>query len=210
MNRNKDDVILAMLKALSDESRLKLIRILNDGEQTVGELAGLLNLSEPTISHHLSRLRENGFVTLRMAGNQRFYCVNETGLARFKQLALEIEMNPPKQEPIISNDAWILSMGWSKEDQKVLYEYTENGQLTHLPTKQKKTQVILRWLATLFTSGRMYTELEINEIIKQVYAEDYISLRRDLIDMGYLRRERGGGKYWLAPVDEDVSPQTKG
>ena len=29
-----------------------------------------------------------------------------------------------------------------------------------------------------------------------------LGLRRDLVDFGYLRRERGGGKYWLAPDDE--------
>ncbi len=84
MNQYSENSLLEMLKALADDSRLTLIRVLNDGERTVGDLAGLLNLGEPTISHHLSKLRENGLVNLRMAGNQRFYRVNETGLERFQ------------------------------------------------------------------------------------------------------------------------------
>jgi DNA-binding transcriptional ArsR family regulator len=61
-----------MLKALADDSRLALLRLLNEGERTVGDLARQVDLGEPTVSHHLSRLREAGLVTLRMAGNQRF------------------------------------------------------------------------------------------------------------------------------------------
>ena len=36
-----------------------------------------------------------------------------------------------------------------------------------------------------------------NAVLKTVYAEDYVSLRRDLVDFGYLRRDRAGGKYML-------------
>ncbi len=82
----------------------------------------------------------------------------------------------------------------------MLQEYTRGGRLIRLPAKQKKMIVILRWLATLFQPGRLYSEVEVNEILKRVYADDFVSLRRDLVDFGYLRRERGGGKYWLAPV----------
>ncbi|MBZ0305914.1 MAG: DUF2087 domain-containing protein [Anaerolineae bacterium] len=62
--------------------------------------------------------------------------------------------------------------------------------------------VILRWLATLFEADKLYTEPEINAILKAVYESDHVTLRRELVDYGYLRRERGGGKYWLAPTDE--------
>lgn len=194
--------VLDMLKTLADDSRLTLLRILNTGETPVGELAVKLDLSEPTISHHLAKLRESGLVTLRMAGNQRFYRVNETGLARFKRLVMEIEKTPPAPEQTASDHAWIRELGWSAADQQVLRDYTEGQKLVRLPSKRGKTQVILRWLATLFEPQRLYTEKEVNEIIKSVYSEDFVSLRRDLIDMGYLRREMGGGKYWRTPEEE--------
>jgi hypothetical protein len=204
MNERYRENILEMLKALADESRLSLLRLLNEREYTVGELAGCVNLGEPTVSHHLSRLRNVGLVTLRMAGSQRFYRVNESGLARFKRLAAEIEQMPPAPEPVEADNSWIEALGpeWSEEDRQVLCAHTVNGQLVHLPNKEKKRNVILRWLATLFEPDRRYTETEVNEVLKPVYEEDYVALRRDLIDMGYLRRERGGGRYWLAPVEE--------
>lgn len=202
MEERKQSSLLEMLKALADESRLSILRLVSEEEHTVGDLARLINLGEPTVSHHLARLREVGLVTLRMAGNQRFYRVNQTGLKRFKSLVAEIEKHAPSPEPQASEDAWIAQLGWSAEDQEVLREHTFSGQITHLPTRQKKLLVILRWLATLFEPGRMYTEAEVNALLKPIYEVDYVSLRRDLVDLGYLRRERGGGKYWLAPEEE--------
>jgi hypothetical protein len=139
-----------------------------------------------------------------MAGTQRFYRVNDSGLALFKRLAAEIEQTQPAPEPEAADDGWIAALGWSAEDQQVLREHTQGRQLTRLPSKQKKTLVILRWLATFFEPERFYSEAEVNGVLKAVYAEDYVSLRRDLVDLGYLRRERGGGKYWLAPSGPEI------
>jgi len=200
MERHKKEPVLGMLKVLADESRLALLRLLSGGERTVGDLSRQVNLGEPTVSHHLSRLRQAGFVNLRMAGNQRFYRVNDTGLAEFKKLAAAIEQTPAVPEPVLSDDQWISALGWSLADQQVLRQHTLGRQLTHLPTKQNKMLVILRWLATLFEPDRLYTEADVNSVLKVVYAEDYVSLRRDLVDLGFLRRERGGGKYWLGPA----------
>ena len=197
--------LLDMLKAVADESRLSLLRLLNEREHTVGDVAERVELTEPTVSHHLARLREAGLVTLRMAGNQRFYRVNDFGLKRFKHLVAEIEQTPPQPEPLVSDDGWIAALGWDAWDQSVLHDHTVNGRLTHLPAKQKKLLVILRWMATLFQPDRLYTEPEVNAVLKGVYEEDYVSLRRDLVDFGYLRRERGGGKYWLAPTGEGIT-----
>lgn len=201
MDTVNDDPFLNMLKALADDSRLTLIRLLEDGERTVGDLAQAVSLTDPTVSHHLSRLREAGLVSLRMAGNQRFYRINAGGLADFKRLAAEVEHMPPPAEPVVNDQSWIEALGWGEYDQKVLRDYTLNGRLTQIPLKQKKLDVILRWLATLFEPGRLYTEPEVNAVINAVH-EDHASLRRELIGFGYLRRERGGGKYWLTPPDE--------
>ncbi len=200
MDNHPRNPILDMLKALADESRLTLLRWMSQGELSVGDLARRIDLSEPTVSHHLSRLREAGLVTLRMSGNQRYYRVNTSGLADFKKMAQEIECIPPTPEVVEVDDSWIETLDWDATDKKVLREHTSGGQRTLLPIKQKKLVVLLRWLATLFEAQHLYSENEVNAVIKAVYAEDYVGLRRDLVDFGYLRRERGGGKYWLAPA----------
>ena len=200
-----DKRLLDLLKALGDESRLSILRLLNEREYTVGDLAERIQLGEPTVSHHLTRLREVELVTLRMAGNQRFYRVNQIGLAKFKQLVTAIEQIPVVPEPIISDESWIDALDWPEEDRQVLRDYTVNGQLTDLPVKMKKLLVILRWMVTLFEYERLYTEPEINTVLRRVFEHDYVSARRELVDLGFLRRERGGGKYWRTPENEVVT-----
>jgi hypothetical protein len=142
-----------------------------------------------------------------MAGNQRFYRVNSVGLQKFKRLINEIEqLSPEPDDVVVSDNQWIAALGLEEEDQEVLREHTLNGKLIRIPARQKKWLVVLRWLVTLFEADKLYTEPEVNAILKTVYEHDFVSLRRDLIDFGYLRRERGGGKYWLAPADEDIQP----
>ncbi len=194
--------LLNLLKALADDSRLKIIQLLNEREYTVGDLATRVELTDPTVSHHLSRLREIGLVTLRTAGNQRFYRTNASGLSRFKQLAANIEAVASSPTPMVDDNAWIAALGWDEKAQKVLREHTVNGRLVKIPAKQKKLVVVLRWLATKFEAERMYTEPEVNALLKTFDDEDFVLLRRELVDFGYLRRERGGGKYWLAPVED--------
>lgn len=204
MNTHPQELLI-FLKLLADESRLTLLRLLNQQEYNVGDLAKRIELGEPTVSHHLSKLRQAGLVSLRMEGNQRFYRLNQKGLARFKNLVANIEQFPPAREPAATDERWIDELGWSDEDRKVLHDYTKNGKLTRIPSKRAKLLVILRWLATLFQPDTLYSEAEVNDLIKSVHMEDYVGLRRDLVDWGYLRRERGGGKYWLAPAEEGPS-----
>ncbi len=199
---HQTEELLTILKTLADDSRITLIRLLHQQEYSVGDLAEVVQLTEPTVSHHLSKLRLAGLVTLRTAGNQRCYRLNPAGLARFKKLVQTIEQTPvvPVQET--TDESWIDQLDWPEEELKVLREHTRGGKITTLPNKFKKTAVILHWISTLFEAQRFYAEVEINEVLKSVYEEDFVSLRRGLIDMGYLRRERGGGKYWLTPADE--------
>lgn len=197
-----DTQLILMLKALAEENRITLLRLLNQQEYSFGDLASSMNLSDPTVSHHLSRLRQAGLVSLRTAGTQRFYRINQNGLAHFKQLTAEIEKMPTIPTTTPADDAWIDALNWPDEDRKVLRDYTQGGQLLRIPNKHKKWLVILRWLATLFNADVLYSEKEINAIIAEVHPSDYATLRRGLVDMGYLRRERGGGKYWLASADD--------
>lgn len=194
--------LLGTLKVLADESRLKLLWLLNEREYNVGELAAALELTEPTVSHHLSKLHGAMLLNLRMDGNKRYYRLNKTALDRFKATVAEIETLVPEPNQEQGDYAWIDALGWDEADSKVLRDYSINGKLKRIPSKQKAKIVILRWLATLFAADRFYTEPEVNEVIKTIYERDFVSLRRDLVDFGYLRRERGGGKYWLTPADE--------
>lgn len=57
-----------VLKALADENRLAIVRMLADGERCVCDLAAGLDLSDALVSHHLKRLRDAGLVRTRRVG----------------------------------------------------------------------------------------------------------------------------------------------
>ncbi len=187
-----------MLKAIADPTRLQLLRLMHERQRTVGELAEAVALTEPTVSHHLTKLRQAGLASLRMAGTQHFYGLNLTSLRAFKQRINTLEKMPVKDESTVADTTWIDALGWSEEDSHVLREYTLNGVLFGLPAKQKELMPILRWLTTKFEQGRQYTEPEVNDILREAYPTDFVSLRRDLVDFKMMRREKNGSRYWVA------------
>jgi hypothetical protein len=81
-------------------------------------------------------------------------------------------------------------------DRKILKDYLdEDGAIAQLPTNRRKLDVILRYLAEQFEFDRSYTEKAVNEIIGQ-FNDDISGLRRDLISVKLLDRERDGSAYW--------------
>jgi len=203
MNEGQRHDLLRLLKALGQEQRLKMVGFMGKGERAVNEIAELLEISEPTVSHHIRKLREAGLLSLRMDGNQRFYRLDQKRIEVFKSYAAAID-SPPTIEPVAEVDnRWIEELDWDEDAKKVLYTYTSDGRLQQIPKKQKKLLVILRWLATLFQPGKRYSEQEVSNTLAGVH-DDYASLRRYLVEYGFMHRERGGGDYWLAP--EDAGP----
>jgi ArsR family transcriptional regulator len=65
--RTADDLV-KVYRALSDETRLRILALLKDGEVCVCHIHGGLRLPQPTISRHLAYLRRAGLVTARRDG----------------------------------------------------------------------------------------------------------------------------------------------
>lgn len=189
--------LLEFFKVLADENRLRMIGLLSEREYTVGELSAVLEITEPTTSHHLSKLRAAGLVTLRSDGTFRHYRLDERTLQRYKQAVMGLEqIRPPERPaPLADDHQWVDALGLDDESRKVLVDYTSGQRLKSIPTKLKKLQVVLAWLATRFETERLYSEAEVNAILRE-HHEDYARLRRELIEAGYLARERDGRHYW--------------
>ncbi len=66
-----------VLKALADENRLKIIRMLLNKESSVNELSDILGIAVCNISKHLKILEANGLIEKRKEGIYRFYNVSE-------------------------------------------------------------------------------------------------------------------------------------
>ncbi|MGL4521268.1 MAG: ArsR/SmtB family transcription factor [Bacilli bacterium] len=65
------------IKAVADPTRLKILAVLKDGEQCVCELVPILNISQPAVSQHLRRLKQENIITERRNGNWMYYRLHE-------------------------------------------------------------------------------------------------------------------------------------
>lgn len=62
--------------------------------------------------------------------------------------------------------------------------------------KEKKKIVILRKIAEQFRPETDYTEKQVNAVLADIY-DDYVTIRRYLIEYGFMDRTRDGSRYWL-------------
>lgn len=86
-----------------------------------------------------------------------------------------------------------------EEKQKVLSTYFKkgiDGSLDTFPSKEKRKLIVLQSILKRFEPSRVYTEKEINEILKTIYS-DFATIRRSLIEYGFMDRSKDCAEYWI-------------
>lgn len=81
--------------ALSDETRLEIVRMLGDGERCVCDLTDALGAAQSRLSFHLKTLKVAGIVTDRKQGRWIYYALNPDVLDAIAEFAAEAK--PPEQ-----------------------------------------------------------------------------------------------------------------
>jgi hypothetical protein len=183
MSEDELQTLLSFFKVLADESRLKMLGILATRECSVEELAELLQLKTPTVSHHLAKMRALGLVTMQAEGNTHLYSLRPEGLHDLSKDLLT-------QEKVASLAKDVEGEAWER---KVLRDFFEGDRLKEIPASRKKREVILKWLAGRFEPGTRYQEVQVNDLIGR-HHPDFATLRRELIGANLLQRE--SGVYW--------------
>lgn len=173
--------IAELYKLFLDENRLKILGALAQEANTVHELARDFGLKEPLVSRHLLKLVEAGLVRSRVEAQQIWY-----------ELDLEF-LHGLKKDLFAYKALTSTPAGEEDEAEKVLRSYLEGERLTQIPAKHAKRMIILAWLADKFEIEMKYPEKTVNEMLKR-YHPDCASLRRALVDHGFMQRE--GGVYW--------------
>ncbi|MCA9950957.1 MAG: metalloregulator ArsR/SmtB family transcription factor [Anaerolineales bacterium] len=182
--------LLAFFKALSNANRLKIVALLAKEPLSVEEMAEILGLNSSTISHHLSKLTQVGLVTARPESYYNVYSLELRVLSDMAERLLSDDMLP-----IVAEDVDI-----DAYDRKVLNTFLDtNGRLTAFPAQQKKEEAILRHIVKVFAPGQRYSEKKVNAMLSQ-FNEDTARLRRDLVGLGFMQREGGGGAYWRMEI----------
>src|SRR5919197_982785 len=74
----------ALHAALADPTRESIVRVLLDGERSVGEIAERLPISRPAVSKHLRLLESAGLVQFRAEGTRNVYAIQPDALAQLR------------------------------------------------------------------------------------------------------------------------------
>jgi DNA-binding CsgD family transcriptional regulator len=82
------------------------------------------------------------------------------------------------------------------EQEKSLKKYFSNGTLSKFPQKEKQRLMILREITNHLKPDHHYDEQELNQVLKDIY-EDYMLIRRYLVEYGFLNRKTDGSRYWV-------------
>lgn len=82
--------------------------------------------------------------------------------------------------------------------EKVKKSFWRDGLIVMMPSQLKKRKVLLDLLIEDFEPGRGYTEQEVNFKILDHY-DDYCTVRRELVDFGLLKREKG---HYVRPKEK--------
>ncbi|MCP8970841.1 autorepressor SdpR family transcription factor [Ectobacillus ponti] len=85
-------------KALSDPTRRQILDFLKDKDHTAGELAEYFQITKPSLSHHLSILKNAGLVQDERKGQFIYYSLNTTVLQDVMKWLLEVSYQGEKGE----------------------------------------------------------------------------------------------------------------
>ncbi|MGN1345715.1 MAG: metalloregulator ArsR/SmtB family transcription factor [Eubacteriales bacterium] len=169
---------VTIFKALGDESRLSIVRMLLEGESYVELIASRLELTSATVSHHLKKLEAAGLVCCHRTQFYQIYSIRRDILD--ETLAGLIGTLPAMDDD-------------TRYRQGVLDNFFEYGKLKQLPAQRKKREIVLNYILEPLSPEKSYTEREINEHIRQFH-DDYCTIRREMISFGLMEREHKNGE----------------
>lgn len=176
--------LAVLLKVIADETRLRILGAIAHEPLTGKDLAERLGLTPPTISHHMRKLTDAGVVLPTSDAQRQWYRLNGDLLLASRKVDLKSPSSAERADEPDDEDAA------ARFRTKVLRDFFVVGRLKEIPAQRKRRVVVLQHLTTKFDLERTYTEREVNEVLKTFHV-DVATLRRELVDYGFMSRERG-------------------
>jgi hypothetical protein len=145
----------------------------------------LKDRTEPTPPGHVELLN----LIARAAGHRSFQALRAA--SHIPPAALAAEDQP-------------LPLPLSENAKKTLQQFDTRGRLVRWPVKFSVQKLAMWVLWTMFDSRRIYSEREVNTILKAANAfDDHVTLRRELVNHRLLARESDCSKYWKLATRPD-------
>ncbi len=172
-----------LLKVIADETRLRILGAIAERPLTGKELAARLSLTPPTISHHMRKLTEAGVVVAESDAQKQIYTLNTDLLLASRRAPLYESTAIPQRE----------GAGINAEDAfraRTIRDFFDGEHLKTIPAQRKRRVIVLQHLVERFRPDHSYTEREVNDHLRPAH-DDVATLRRELVDYGFMQRDRG-------------------
>ncbi len=171
--------LITVAGALLDLDRIKIVAVLADGPANRMQLHEATGLSHRDLLRHIDNMQQAGII--KPVGDVRqpdAYTPYELDLKAFSDARKALgKYKGVKARPTDTREL-------------VLDTFLRGGKLSAFPKKHEQIVIVLEEIARKFEPEKQYAERDVNVILEEV-DQDYCTLRRALVDYGYLNRSRG-------------------
>lgn len=172
------------------EVQKEIVALLSEGLSDK-EVASKLGVAQSTIRNHRYKLREKEKQAKLFLAMMDLLAKNTN--KKINKLETETICDPHKTAYAL-DDRYNIT---DKEKKETILNYmNESGGLKTFPSKAKKKIIILEEIVKNFSKGKIYSEKEVNRILKRIY-EDNATIRRALIEYGFFERTDDCSSYWI-------------
>jgi DNA-binding transcriptional ArsR family regulator len=164
-----------LLAALANLERLRILALIADRAMTAAEIVAESGLEQDTVAAHLAVLGQAGLIATSKDGHERRVQLRTERLGQIEAACQEqLAARAPSGDASATIPAGIR-------------QFFRDGRLTGFPSKQSRYREVLAVLAGDFSPETDYPEAEVNQILLR-RNEDFATLRRDLVDFGFMTR----------------------
>jgi DNA-binding transcriptional ArsR family regulator len=164
------------LRLALDPERLAVLGHAAVGPVDIALLAKMLGVPQRRILYAAGRLRDAGLLTPDLLLDRGALRDTARALPAIETASVELTEGP-----------------WSADEVSVMARFFQGSRLTQIPAQRSKRLLVLERLSQEFEPGLRYPERQV-DLILQVFHPDHATLRRHLVDEGYLTR--ADGVYW--------------
>lgn len=155
------------------------------------EIAIKLGVAQSTIRNHRFKLREKEKQARLFLAMMEL--ISENTQKKVNILDKDILRDAHKTATTI-DDRYNIT---DKERESTIKNYMdESGAIKTFPAKEKKKIIILSEVVKNFSKGKKYSEREINRILQRIF-EDYATIRRAMVEYGFIERSNDCSSYWV-------------
>lgn len=155
------------------------------------EIAQSLGIANSTIRNYRYKLREKEKQSKLFLATMNL--LSKSTQKKINMLGEDVLCDPHKSATTLDDRFNITK---EEKDKVIEIYFDEKGALRSYPSKEKKKIIILGEIIKNFNIDKKYNEKEINRVLKRIF-EDYVTVRRALIQYGFLDRSRDCSQYWV-------------